>query len=919
MPLEKIQTGSVRRKIIFVFLTFAVAFAISFVISRTAFREMMERVEKITIPDLKLRLVHQVNRQMVQLATAKTINEQYRDASQGMAASLDSLALLYETDDNQSRRINSLKQLIAQRDSIFSLYVDVRRRIILNPTIDLRLQSLERIIGQSTPDSLIRSTERQKIATRVEGPENAEPEERGFFSRIFGSRRSSNSSEPSEKRIVREEVKIQVDTITSGQMQEASAEIGRVVQEIQTDHSQSRSQYLSREVELANADGILVNNIFQILQSVEKEALLQSEVENLQARAVVNRSINRITIVFIVVVLVIAIMVYFILADVRKNNAYRGALEAAKEEAEYHAAAKQRFLANMSHELRTPLQSIVGYAEQLKMKHWEEEGMVDAIHQSTEHLLQIVNEILDYSRINSGKIILEEQPVDMHEITEKIIEIMQPLALKKSLVLVHNVEADPEICLAGDPYRIRQILFNLLSNAIKFTEKGSVTVDIKVRTRDARTVIRDLQAIKGPVSSVLLDLRVADTGIGIASENIERIFEDFEQAEQQEPDGIYKGSGLGLSIVKAICESMGGSIRVESKVGDGTEFRVSIPLRVAPDICKQERTLVAGQPTRALEGPVWIIDDDKLILQLCEMILGKYGIPYRSFSSPRAVLLAALDNHPDMVLMDIRMPGMDGFVLNQELRKRLNRPEVPIYAFTAQALPEEQSNILSRGFDGILLKPFREKDLLNLLGVWQEPSPAKRAPEASIGAGAAGATGAVAGQAQSSQTTESATTPNQTQAESERSRGDEDRHGDDGNREDEAAKFRALEHRAATLFDIDDADGRIRALFVSDTLDDLRRLRQYHDEQALGPLSFISHRLAGRIAQFGEERLAFQLRKIEIDTRNGELPEHGLFKDILSRIEQYVRLVNEPDLVPEPPVIADAATHSFLQERSSHS
>src|SRR5690606_20446743 len=225
----------------------------------------------------------------------------------------------------------------------------------------------------------------------------------------------------------------------------------------------------------------------------------------------------------IVVVLVIAIMVYFILADIRKNNAYRAALEAAKEEEEYHAAAKQRFLANMSHELRTPLQSIVGYAEQLKMKHNEENTMVDAIHQSTEHLLQIVNEILDYSRINSGKISLEAHPIDMREITNNIIGIMQPLALKKNLTLTHSVQADPELVLSGDPYRVRQILFNLLSNAIKFTENGSVKVDVAIRSMNKRTTITSAQEMKKRPSTVLLDIQVEDTGIGIADENLERI------------------------------------------------------------------------------------------------------------------------------------------------------------------------------------------------------------------------------------------------------------------------------------------------------------------------------------------------------------------------------------------------------------
>lgn len=849
MPLEKIQTGSVRRKIIFVFLTFAIAFAISFVISRTAFREMMERVEKITIPDLKLRLVHQINRDMIQMATSNSINEHYLSASQGVAASLDSLALLYETDSTQLTRIDSIKKLLRQRDSIFNIYTAVRSRIILNPIIENRLQSLERIIGESPTDSLIRSTEHQKIATRVTDKVSDQKDERGFFSRLFNPRR--NVEETEAKRIVTEEIKVQIDTITAD-IENTAAEIGRVVQEIQSDQSQSRSQYISREIELANADGVLINTIFEILQTVEREALMQSEKENRQARAVVNDSINRISLVFIVVVLVIAIMVYFILADIRKNNAYRAALEATKEEAEYHAAAKQRFLANMSHELRTPLQSIVGYAEQLKLKQHAGDSMVDAIHQSTEHLLQIVNEILDYSRINSGKIILEEHRVDMHEITDNIIGIMQPLALKKNLTLTHSVQVDPELHLAGDPYRIRQILFNLLSNAIKFTENGSVSVDIVIRSLNAHSIIAKKSEMKKKVPAVLLDIRVADTGIGIADDNIERIFEDFEQAEQQEPDGIYKGSGLGLSIVKAICESMGGSITVESNLNVGTVFRVNLPLRVAADANEQELQPVPGpwETDRGNCGTVWIIDDDKLILQLCELILGKHNIPFRSFSSPQAALLASINENPDTVLMDIRMPGMDGFTLNRELRDKIPpHRTVRIYAFTAQALPEEQSVILSRGFDGILLKPFREKDLLNLLGF--RPDEAALGP---VGIGPVAVAGSLEKLAVTNANTSSAPTP---------------------------------------LPMIGTNGGRIRELFIADTLNDLESLREQYQEQKLEEVSFTSHRLAGRLAQFGQDRLAFSFRKMEIDTRNGENPDSTFFENLLSGVHHYIRELRE--------------------------
>src|SRR5690606_20875833 len=207
-------------------------------------------------------------------------------------------------------------------------------------------------------------------------------------------------------------------------------------------------------------------------------------------------------------------MVYLILADIRRSNADRLALEAAKEEAEYHAAAKQRFLANMSHELRTPLQSIIGYSEQLKQGQPESDTQVDAIYQSSEHLLQIVNEILDYSRITSGKIILNEKPFAVTGLISSVVAVMKTQAQAKGLELKLNTRVLGSGHVLGDAFRIKQILFNLLSNAVKFTDRGKVTLDVS-------TVV---YAEKTELSMV-----VKDTGKGIPKGDLERIFRSEER------------------------------------------------------------------------------------------------------------------------------------------------------------------------------------------------------------------------------------------------------------------------------------------------------------------------------------------------------------------------------------------------------
>src|SRR5690606_29925552 len=466
------------------------------------------------------------------------------------------------------------------------------------------------------------------------------------------------------------------------------ARIDSAVQRFQRLQRQQREQFVDREMELTVASNALISNMLSILHSVENEAMQQMEIDNLQAKAVVSESVWRIGGIILVFFLITAIMVYLILADIRRANADRVALEAAKEDAEYHAAAKQRFLANMSHELRTPLQSIIGYSEQLKQGQPEGNTKIDAIYQSSEHLLQIVNEILDYSRITSGKITLNEKPFEVKGLVSSVVAVMKTQAQAKGLELKLNTRVLGSGYVLGDAFRIKQILFNLLSNAVKFTDRGKVTLDVSTVVYAKKTE---------------LNIVVKDTGKGIPRGDIERIFNDFEQSENAN-SGIHFGSGLGLSIVKTICESMGGQIRVESKKGVGSVFKVNLRLRTA-DLPLPDN--VGGQlestPPRGAPGSAWVIDDDRLILALCENILNKHGVSYRCFHSPEAVLDAPWDPSVTTILMDIRMPEMDGTQLNRALRQKINSSDVSIYACTAQVLPEEQEQILAEGFDGLLL------------------------------------------------------------------------------------------------------------------------------------------------------------------------------------------------------------------------
>ncbi len=826
MPTQDIQsTGSVRRKVIFVFVSCAVALVLAWVISRVAFTEMMDTVESITTPDPKLERVSRISRDIMRLdqlqrSQAFGGGSSYRSFSKESAtilSSLDSLKTLYEGSTVQQARIDSIKTLLTQRDNLFKAYVKVREKVVDSREFSEQLQALSDILYEPVPDNKVVTTERKRRTTTIAGDTSAvatvpiDSDDRGFFSRLFGRKRQDQPLPVvEERRMVEEEMETVVDTIRAAQSDSTLARIDSAVQHLQMLQQQNREQFVNREMELTIASNTLISNMLSILHSVENEAMQQMEVDNQQAKAVVNDSVWRISAIILAFFVITAIMVYLILADIRRNNAYRLALEAAKEEAEYHAAAKQRFLANMSHELRTPLQSIIGYSEQLKQESQGEDSKIEAIYQSSEHLLQIVNEILDYSRITSGKITLNEQPFSVESLANSVVSVMKTQAQTKGLALAFNTRILGTGNVVGDAFRIKQILFNLLSNAIKFTERGKVTLNVSTVVYEKKTE---------------LNIVVKDTGKGIPAEDLDRIFNDFEQSENAN-SGMHFGSGLGLSIVKAICESMHGKIRVESKKGYGSVFKVNLPLLTAEAPAPETAPLIEQATGMPFEGHVWIIDDDRLILGLCQNILDKYGVTYRCFTSPKEVLSADWDPDVKIVLMDIRMPEMNGTQLNQELRKKISTAsDVEIYACTAQVLPEEQEQILAQGFDGLLLKPFREADLLGLLGIAPPKAMAKKPALANI------------------------------------------------------QRFTEDEMQTSDII----------ALYTQDTLADIALLRKSHAENDLNHVELLLHRLAGRTAQIGAEKIAFLLRKMEIDVRNGESPETAELDDLLIPLMGFVQ------------------------------
>jgi signal transduction histidine kinase/DNA-binding response OmpR family regulator len=690
-------------KIAFVIISCVFALGLAYLISKVAFDEMLSKVDKVSTPNAKLRLVSRISRDILQIdqhQRSQVLNDKnysgYSDESDYILRSLDTLTNLYSRNDLQRKRIDSIRVLLNERDRLFHAYVQVRKKLVDNQAFSSQIKNISSLI-QSAPksDSTIVTTEKRVTTRTVDKP--AETDDRGLLARIF--RKNKPREADSVPATVEEELQVQVDTIENTASVEMDAQIDSAIHNLEQRQRLRNSAFMDLENELTIAGNVLVSNMVNMLHEVELEAMKQMERENVDARNVVNESVKRISLILLTFFLVAVILFYLILSDIRRSNAYRLELEEAKNEAEYHGAAKQRFLSNMSHELRTPLQSIIGYAEQLRASDQSPE-YANVIYQSAEHLLQIVNEILDYNQIISGKFNFLKQTVDVRKVAEEVVDVMQPQAIKKNIRLTLSTRLPQDAVVTGDAFRLKQILFNLVGNAIKFTDEGEVLLQVS-------------GTIYGHNTEIIF--RVCDSGPGIAEEDIEKVFHEFEQAGNAN-SGIHFGNGLGLTIVRNLVDGLGGSIHVKSTVNKGSVFTVSMTLPTATEETTSEKPGTSLQSTNRFDSTVWLIDDDRFILDLCHRILNKYNIAHVSFDSPEKALTAPFDPKLTHIFTDMRMPKMSGSDLYKELRAQYSE-QVKIIAFTAQALPDERNEILSSGFDSLLLKPFKESDLLAALGL----------------------------------------------------------------------------------------------------------------------------------------------------------------------------------------------------------
>jgi signal transduction histidine kinase/CheY-like chemotaxis protein len=391
----------------------------------------------------------------------------------------------------------------------------------------------------------------------------------------------------------------------------------------------------------------------------------------------------------------------------------------AEEAAQAANQAKSTFLANMSHELRSPLNAILGFSQlmmrsqTLPLEHVENAGIIT---RSGEHLLTLINQVLDLSKIEAGRTTLNENNFDLFRLLDDVEDMFQLKADDKGLQLICDRAPDVPRYVRTDQVKLRQVLINLLNNALKFTQEGGVSVNVKLEAQTQTTNNIDAQAASRRVQQTTITFEIEDTGAGIAPDELDSLFEAFVQTKTGKES--QEGTGLGLPISRKFVQLMGGDITVSSEVGRGTTFKFGINISVvdASDIETKQATrqVISLEPNQP-RYRILIVDDKQDNRQLLIKLLNPLGFELKEASNGAEAVEIWDKWEPHLIWMDMRMPVMDGYEATKQIKSTTKGQATAVIALTASVLEEERAVVLSAGCDDFLRKPFPEVDIFEVM------------------------------------------------------------------------------------------------------------------------------------------------------------------------------------------------------------
>jgi signal transduction histidine kinase/CHASE3 domain sensor protein len=624
---------------------------------------------------------------------------------------LDSLRLLAGGDSMRVRRADTLQLLLDRKLEESTLgAVASAENSEMSVAIDKAVQQLavmeRKREQQMEKQEEIHYTQRKDTLVVTKNNEPAVSEKDNFFQRILGKRKKKSEQDTTmsieqianmlDSIIVADTVTVYTPAAITDTLNRALV-IANELTNAKTRDFEARELELKEELRLLaqrRSTDSLIAELTVRMHTAEQETTADLISA---ASGQVRTSTGNIFVVLIVGALALILLFTVIIrADVSRSAKLREKIEEARRNAEQLAKTREDFAANMSHEIRSPLNSIMGISEQLSKNPGPgNQKLVEGLLSSAQHLLGLINPVLDVTKLNSGKIEFEVQPFNLHETLIDVQRAFRISAAEKVIGLDLNINSTVPVWVLGDDVRLRQIMFNLVGNAIKFTDKGHVKI-----------ACTDLGA--GVDGRHRIQFKVSDTGIGIESSSLERIFDEYSQANS----GItrkFGGTGLGLSISRKLIEQQEGTITVRSEPGKGSDFIFEIPFAVAD---RRRTTELVTAVSQDLAGKkILVCDDEEMNRMLAGMIIANYGGKVVECGSGEEVLERIRHEDFDLMLLDINLPGIDGKSTLAAVRA-LGK-NIPVIAVTGNA--HEEPLFKRAGFNAIIIKPYQESDLLEVI------------------------------------------------------------------------------------------------------------------------------------------------------------------------------------------------------------
>jgi hypothetical protein len=617
---------------------------------------------------------------------------------------------LYETESTGRRFIQSgetkdLNRYSAQIDSI-QIKIESLRKTYADTVMKAELDSITILLSKKSEnlEELLKLRSQDgntsyyaQVITELQkmDPSFGEPDYDKRFSDL----------EPHQRRILvqllefsRDEDPEQLSSISSDSL---IVSVKKVLSELEHENQKFRGVINKKENELLDNDIVIneqLRNLLTVIELEERQISL-SRVENSQ---ILLEQVSRIIIIVgIASILIILLFLFLIVSDVSKGQRYRVKLEEAKLFTEALMQRREQFMSTITHDLRSPLNTVIGYTELMKKSglNSKQELYLGHLKKSSEFILHLVNDLLDLSKLEAGKMSVEKLPFNPKNLLEETFYNTIPENDKKGLKLSVIAPENTDCTVTSDPFRIKQILSNLITNAYKFTDTGGITATISMKKE-----IEDIY---------ILTISIKDTGIGISKLKQEEIFEEFSQ-EHNQIEKKFGGTGLGLAIAKRITGLLKGSIELKSEPGKGSEFTVHIPVVKITE--KVEIPQEIDITDFDLSGKnILVVDDESSQLALARELIKSVGMNCDTASNGEEALIKLENKSYHLVVTDIQMPKMDGFNLMKAIKDNNNFSEIPVIAVSGRTNVTADT-YLKAGFSGNLLKPYRPEELLLKIG-----------------------------------------------------------------------------------------------------------------------------------------------------------------------------------------------------------